>query len=60
MINLDFMPSKSLALYLVRLFLTRTLAVLFLLDWREGILIGSEAPTKIPNAHPIPRYEQRR
>lgn len=31
MINLDFMPSKSLALYLVRLFLTRTLAVLTLL-----------------------------
>ena len=31
MINLDFMPSKSLALYLVRLFLTRTLAVLLLL-----------------------------
>lgn len=31
MINLDFMPSKSLALYLARLFLTRTLAVLVLL-----------------------------
>ena len=31
MINLDFMPSRSLALYLVRLFLTRTLAVLLLL-----------------------------
>ena len=31
MINLDFMPSKSIALYLVRLFLTRTLAVLLLL-----------------------------
>jgi len=31
MINLDFMPSKSLAWYLVRLFLTRTLAVLVLL-----------------------------
>src|SRR5688572_33494295 len=31
MINLDFMPSKSLALYLVRLFLTRTFAVLALL-----------------------------
>lgn len=31
MINLDFMPSKSLALYLVRLFLTRTLAVLVML-----------------------------
>lgn len=31
MINLDFMPSKSLALYLVRLFLTRTFAVLTLL-----------------------------
>ena len=31
MINLDFMPSKSIALYLVRLFLTRTLAVLMLL-----------------------------
>lgn len=31
MINLDFMPSKSLALYLVRLFLTRTLAVLLML-----------------------------
>ena len=31
MINLDFMPSKSLALYLVRLFLTRTFAVLVLL-----------------------------
>jgi lipopolysaccharide export system permease protein len=30
-INLDFMPSKSLALYLVRLFLTRTFAVLALL-----------------------------
>jgi lipopolysaccharide export system permease protein len=30
-INLDFMPSKSIALYLVRLFLTRTLAVLLLL-----------------------------
>ena len=31
MINLDFMPSRSLALYLVRLFLTRTFAVLLLL-----------------------------
>ena len=31
MINLDFMPSRSLALYLARLFLTRTLAVLLLL-----------------------------
>jgi len=31
MINLDFMPSRSLALYLVRLFLTRTFAVLILL-----------------------------
>lgn len=31
MINLDFMPSRSLALYLVKLFLTRTLAVLLLL-----------------------------
>ena len=31
MINLDFMPSKSLALYLVKLFLTRTFAVLALL-----------------------------
>jgi len=31
MINLDFMPSRSLALYLVRLFLTRTFAVLVLL-----------------------------
>ena len=31
MINLDFMPSRSLALYLARLFLTRTLAVLVLL-----------------------------
>ncbi len=31
MINLDFMPSKSLALYLVRLFVTRTFAVLILL-----------------------------
>ena len=31
MINLDFMPSRSIALYLVRLFLTRTLAVLLLL-----------------------------
>lgn len=31
MINLDFVPSKSLAVYLVRLFLTRTLAVLILL-----------------------------
>jgi lipopolysaccharide export system permease protein len=30
-INLDFMPSKGLALYLVRLFLTRTFAVLALL-----------------------------
>jgi lipopolysaccharide export system permease protein len=30
-INLDFMPSRSLALYLVRLFLTRTFAVLILL-----------------------------
>ena len=35
MINLDFMPSKSLALYLVRLFLTRTFAVLALL-----VLVG--------------------
>jgi lipopolysaccharide export system permease protein len=31
MINLDFMPSRSLALYLARLFLTRTFAVLLLL-----------------------------
>ena len=31
MINLDFMPSRSLALYLVRLFLTRTIAVLVML-----------------------------
>ena len=31
MINLDFVPSRSLALYLVRLFLTRTLAVLLML-----------------------------
>ena len=31
MINLDFIPSRSLALYLVRLFLTRTFAVLLLL-----------------------------
>ena len=31
MINLDFMPSRSIALYLVRLFLTRTFAVLLLL-----------------------------
>ena len=31
MINLDFMPSRSLALYLVRLFLTRTFAVLVML-----------------------------
>ena len=31
MINLDFMPSRSLAFYLARLFLTRTLAVLVLL-----------------------------
>src|SRR4030095_15798950 len=31
MINLDFMPSRSLALSLVRLFLTRTFAVLILL-----------------------------
>ena len=31
MINLDFVPSKSLALYLVKLFLTRTFAVLFML-----------------------------
>ena len=31
MINLDFVPSRSLALYLVRLFLTRTFAVLFML-----------------------------
>lgn len=31
MINLDFMPSRSLALYLVKLFLTRTFAVLFML-----------------------------
>ena len=31
MINLDFMPSRSLALYLARLFLTRTLAVLIML-----------------------------
>jgi lipopolysaccharide export system permease protein len=30
-INLDFMPSRSLALYLARLFLTRTFAVLLLL-----------------------------
>jgi lipopolysaccharide export system permease protein len=30
-INLDFMPSRSIALYLVRLFLTRTLAVLLML-----------------------------
>jgi lipopolysaccharide export system permease protein len=30
-INLDFMPSRKLALYLARLFLTRTLAVLFML-----------------------------
>ena len=31
MINLDFMPSRKLALYLVRLFLTRTFAVLLML-----------------------------
>lgn len=31
MINLDFIPSRSLALYLARLFLTRTFAVLFML-----------------------------
>jgi lipopolysaccharide export system permease protein len=31
LINLDFMPSRSLALYLVRLFLTRTFAVLLML-----------------------------
>lgn len=31
MINLDFVPSRSLALYLARLFLTRTFAVLLLL-----------------------------
>ena len=31
MINLDFVPSRSLALYLVKLFLTRTFAVLFML-----------------------------
>ena len=31
MINLDFMPSRSLALYLAKLFLTRTFAVLILL-----------------------------
>lgn len=31
MINLDFLPSPRMALYLVRLFLTRSLAVLFLL-----------------------------
>ena len=31
MINVDFMPSRSLAFYLARLFLTRTLAVLVLL-----------------------------
>ena len=31
MINLDFMPSRQLALYAVKLFLTRSLAVLFAL-----------------------------
>lgn len=31
MINLDFLPSRSLALYLMRLFLTRSFAVLLLL-----------------------------
>ena len=31
MINLDFMPSRKLSLYLAKLFLTRTLAVLFML-----------------------------
>lgn len=31
MINLDFMPSRRLALYLARLFVTRTLAVLLML-----------------------------
>jgi lipopolysaccharide export system permease protein len=31
LINLDFVPSRSLALYLARLFLTRTFAVLFML-----------------------------
>jgi len=31
MINLDFMPSRSIALYLVRLFVSRTLAVLMML-----------------------------
>ena len=31
MINLDFMPSRQLALYLARLFLTRSLAVLIML-----------------------------
>jgi len=31
MINLDFMPSRRLSLYLAKLFLTRTFAVLFML-----------------------------
>ena len=31
MINLDFMPSRQLALYAARLFLTRSLAVLVML-----------------------------
>ena len=31
MINLDFMPSRQLALYVARLFLTRSLAVMVML-----------------------------
>src|SRR5690606_10184692 len=51
MINLDFMPSKSLALYLVRLFLTRTLAVLarlVLVLMRLGLLGESGKILAVP------------